>query len=96
MYESGRSILLNKVMCGPSECIPGYEPERKPPPLADRDEPDYEGDRRKRSYAMQHAGCRLAVLAEVIWPEVCERLELMVGHAGFRRHSNRIVAMSET
>ena len=70
MNESGRSILLNEEMCGPGECIAGYKPQRKQPPLADRDEPDYNGDRRKRPYTMQHARGRLAVLAEVIWPEV--------------------------
>ena len=85
MREGGGSILLDEEMCRPGERVPRYQRQRKQPPPADRNHDDQKAEGCQRADTMQPARGRLAVLAEVIWPEVGKRFELMIGHAKFRR-----------
>ena len=83
MRERSGPVLLNEEMRRPGKGVTRNQRQRKQPPFADGHQKHHKADCCKRAQAMQHARRRLAVLAEIVRPELGKRIELSSRHGKF-------------
>ena len=72
MCESCGPVPLDEKMRNPRESVTWNQCQWKQPPFAGRDQQNGKAERAERADAMKQARRGLAVLAEVIRPEVVE------------------------
>ena len=72
MRESCGPVPLNEKMCNPRESVTWNQCQRKQPPFADGNQQNGQAESAERADAMEQARRGLAVLAEIIGPEVVE------------------------
>src|SRR5258707_1683695 len=90
MRESRGPILFDEEMPRPRQAVTRHKCQWKQPPPAHRDEKNQQPDRDNRTHCVECAGGRLAMLAQVVWPEVGKRIEgALIHDEWFRWHSNR-------
>src|SRR6266480_329968 len=80
MHESCGPVFFDEEVSRPCQAVARHKRQRKQPPPARRDEQNQQHHRRKSTGGVQQARGRLAVLAQVVWPEVGKRIEPALIH----------------
>ena len=80
MRECRGPVLFDEKMAGPRKCVSGYEGQRKQPPFATGNHPDEKRYGYQGAKTMHYSSGRLAVLAQIVRPEIGKRFELPFIH----------------